>query len=92
VFLGGEGYAFAGVAEGADAVGVDVDFLRIGRGDLESVEEEAGTAGIELVGGEGLDDLDERELDGGAVFDVGKVELIRFRRGPRTCRGRGIFA
>jgi hypothetical protein len=53
VFLGGEGDAFAGVADGADAVGMDVDVLGVGRCDLESVEEEAGAAGVELVGGEG---------------------------------------
>jgi hypothetical protein len=31
VFLGGEGDAFFGVADGADAIGVDVDVFGVGR-------------------------------------------------------------
>jgi hypothetical protein len=71
VFRGGEGYALAGVADGADGVGIDVEVFGICQGDLERVDEEAGAARFELVGGEGLDDFDERELDGGAVFNGG---------------------
>jgi hypothetical protein len=78
VFLGGEGDAFLGVADGADAVGTDVDVFGVSRGDLESVEEEAGAFGVELMGGEGLEDFDERELDGGAVFDRRELEREGF--------------
>jgi hypothetical protein len=58
---------------------MDVDIFRVGRGDLESIEEESGAARVELIGGEGLDDLDERELDGGAVFDGREFERDGFR-------------
>jgi hypothetical protein len=84
VFLGGEGDAFLGVADGADAVGVDLDVFGVGRGDLEPVEEEDGAAGVELVGGEGMDDFDERELNGGAVFDIRELERETGRLGIRT--------
>jgi hypothetical protein len=43
-------------------------FGEVGAGDLEGVEEQAGAAGIEVVGGEALDDLADGVLDGGAVF------------------------
>jgi hypothetical protein len=68
------GDAFAGVADGADAVGVDVDVFGVGGGDLESVQEEAGASGVELVGGEGVEDFYERELNGGAVFNGREFE------------------
>jgi hypothetical protein len=82
VLRGGEGDAFFGVADRADVVGMDVDVLRVGRGDLKSIEQEAGAFGIELVGGEGLEDFDERELDGGAVFNGGQ-----FQRGTAAFLG-----
>ena len=40
----------------------------IGAGDLEAVEEETGAAGVEVVGGETLEDEADGELDGGAVL------------------------
>jgi len=43
-------------------------------GDLEAVEEEAGAAGVELVGGEAVEDLADGLLDGGAVFGGGEGE------------------
>ncbi len=43
-------------------------------GDLEAVEEEAGAAGVELVGGEAVEDLADGLLDGGAVFGDGEGE------------------
>jgi hypothetical protein len=64
--------------------GVDLDVLGVGRGDLESVEEEAGAFGVELMGGEGLEDFDERELDRGAVFDRGELERETGRLCIRT--------
>jgi len=44
------------------------------RGDLEAVKEEAGAAGVELVGGEPVEDLSDGELDGAAVLGKGKGE------------------
>jgi len=43
-------------------------------GDLEAVEEEAGAAGVELVGGEAVEDLADGLLDGAAVFGDGDGE------------------
>jgi len=44
------------------------------RGDLEAVEEETGAAGVELVGGEAVEDLADGLLDGAAVFGDGEGE------------------
>jgi hypothetical protein len=44
-------------------------------GDLKAVEKEAGSAGIDLVGGDALEDLADGELDGGLVLGEGQVEL-----------------
>ena len=46
----------------------------VGGGDLEAVEEEAGAAGVELVGGEAIEDLADGLLDGGAVLGDGEGE------------------
>jgi hypothetical protein len=46
----------------------------VGAGDLEAVEEQAGAAGVDGVGGDGLEDLADGLLDGGAVFGDGEVE------------------
>jgi len=43
-------------------------------GDLEAVEEEAGAARVDVVGGDALEDLADGGLDGGAVFGKGQVE------------------
>jgi hypothetical protein len=56
----------------------------IGAGDLEAVEEETGAAGIEIVGGEALEDEADGELDGGAVLgnreqDGGAAGFARVR-------------
>ena len=61
--------------------GFAVDWREVDAGDLEAVEEEAGAAGVELVGGDALEDLGDGELDGGAVFDEGEVEGFAFGGG-----------
>ena len=43
-------------------------------GDLEAVEEEAGAAGVDFVGGDALEDLAYGGLDGGSIFWEGQVE------------------
>jgi len=43
-------------------------FGEVEAGDLESVEEEAGAAGVDVVGGDALEDFADGGLDGGAVF------------------------
>jgi hypothetical protein len=43
-------------------------------GDLEAVEQEAGAAGVDFVGGDAVEDFADGELDGAAVFRVGEAE------------------
>jgi hypothetical protein len=45
-----------------------LEFGKVEASYLEAVEEQTGTAGIDLVRGDALDDLTNRGLDGGAVF------------------------
>ncbi len=47
----------------------------VGGGDLEAVEEEAGAARVDLVGGYAAEDVDDGELEAGAVVAVGEVEV-----------------
>ena len=47
----------------------------VGAGDLEAVEEEAGAARVDLVAGDAAEDFSDGELDGGAVFGHGEVEV-----------------
>jgi hypothetical protein len=49
-------------------------FGEVEAGDLEAVEEEAGAAGVDVVGGDALEDLADGVLDGGAVFGQGEFE------------------
>ena len=64
VFDEGGGFVGWGVAAQGEA------------GNLEAVEEQAGAAWVEVVGGDALENLAEGELDAGAVVDVvcGEVE------------------
>jgi hypothetical protein len=43
-------------------------FGEVEASDLEAVEEEAGAAGVDVVGGDALEDFADGGLDGGAVF------------------------
>jgi hypothetical protein len=45
-----------------------LDFWQVEAGDLEAVEEESGSARVDLVGGDTLEDLADGRLDGGTVF------------------------
>ena len=89
VGVGGEG-DFGTGSEGAE-VGVGDDLLdelsggvggldgggarQVQGGDLEAIEQKSGAAGIELVGGEPVEDLADGGLDGGAVFETGDGEV-----------------
>jgi hypothetical protein len=53
--------------------GGGLGFGEIEAGDLEAVEEEAGAAGVDVVGGDALEDLADGGLDCGTVF--GKREM-----------------
>jgi hypothetical protein len=45
-----------------------LDFGEVEAGDLEAVEEETGSARVDLVGSDTLENLADGRLDGGAVF------------------------
>jgi hypothetical protein len=49
-------------------------FGEVEAGDLEAVEEEAGAAGVEVVGGDAAENFADGLLDGGTVFRQWKVE------------------
>jgi hypothetical protein len=49
--------------------------LEVDAGDLEAIEQEAGTLGVDLVAGDPGEDLADGELDGGVVFEDGEVEV-----------------
>jgi hypothetical protein len=63
--------AVAGVGGGL-AAGVGLG--QVEAGDLQAVEEETGAAGVDVVGGDALEDLADGGLNGGAVFGQGQVE------------------
>jgi len=48
--------------------GGGLGFGEVEAGDLEAVEEEAGAARVDVVGGDALEDFSDGRLDGGAVF------------------------
>ena len=68
--LGGSGVA----AAGGLGVGLCRFFGQGGAGDLQAVEEQAGAAGVDVVGGDALEDLADGVKDGGPVFGQREVE------------------
>jgi hypothetical protein len=64
----------AGVSAGGARGGARIA-REVGAGDEQAVEEMAGALGVELVGGNAVEDLGEGELDAGAVVDGGQLEL-----------------
>ena len=77
--LGGEGDgAQVRVSDGVlDGVGLGIrgpGAREVDGGDLEAVEEEPRAAGVELVGGEAIEDLADGDLDGAAILGIGEGE------------------
>jgi hypothetical protein len=54
--------------------GFALGFGEVEAGDLEAVEEQACAAGVDVVGGDALQDFADGGLDGGAVFGEREVE------------------
>ncbi len=69
-FVGGSGW----VSGSGCGLGIGLGFGEVEAGDLEAVEEEAGAAWVDVVGGDALEDLADGGLDGGAVFGERQVE------------------
>src|SRR5882757_7843391 len=61
-------------------------FGEVEAGDLEAVEEEAGAARVDVVGGDALEDLTDGVLDRGAVF--GERD---FEGGAAAVTGAGVL-
>ncbi len=59
----------------------------VGGGDLEAVEEEASPARVDLIGGDAAEDIDDGELEAGAVVAIGKVEV---EGAPAAATGAGV--
>ncbi|MGD0731838.1 MAG: hypothetical protein ABR956_11280 [Terracidiphilus sp.] len=64
------GYDLDGITGGADGIARDIL-----RGDLESVETEAGAARVELGRDEGVEDPGKGMLDGATVFEDGELQV-----------------
>jgi len=62
------GGVFGDFFDGGLGFGFGVGFGEVLAGDLEAVEQEAGSFGVEIVGGQALEDFADGVLDGGAVF------------------------
>ncbi|HEX3569922.1 MAG TPA: hypothetical protein VHU44_03785 [Acidobacteriaceae bacterium] len=55
-----------------DGVGCGLEFVaagEVGAGDLEAVEEDGGSFGVDVSGGDAAEDVVESDLDGVAVVD-----------------------
>src|SRR5205814_1940929 len=63
-------------ADGVDGVGFGAKVASVVAGELETVEEGGGSFGVELAGGEGVDDDGESDLDGFAVFEGGQLDVL----------------
>ena len=75
VALRGERRAVVGVGDGADHVEVGkLHVLDVRRGDLQRIEKKTRALGVDLIGGEGLRDLHESELNGELIFKRRKIE------------------
>jgi hypothetical protein len=57
-------------------VGLGVEVGGVVGGQLKAVEESCGSLGVELAGGEGVDDDGKGDLDGLAVFEGGELNVL----------------
>ncbi len=71
---GVDGDLFYGFAFGA-GFGRGLGFAEVEAGDLEAVEEEAGAAWVDVVGGDALEDLADGKLNAGAIVGIGERQV-----------------
>jgi len=69
-----DGWGGLDFADDSFWLGDGVEVAGVAAGKLEAVEQAAGVLEIDLVGGEGVDDLRDRDLDGDAIFEGAEVE------------------
>jgi hypothetical protein len=67
-------------------------FGKVEAGDLETVEEEASAAGVDVVGGDALEDLADDKLNAGPVVEIWKRDLEGGAAAPAGARVGGGFA
>jgi hypothetical protein len=67
---GAEGGVFGDLGDHDGLGSLGIGFWKDESGGLEAVEEQAGAARVEVVGGDALEDLREGELDAGAVGEL----------------------
>ena len=88
--VNGLGFRASGFGVAADSW---LGFGEVEAGDLEAVEEEAGAAGVDFVGGDAAEDFANGGLDVGAIVGIGggrsKVER-RLRRCFGLATGRRV--
>ncbi len=89
--------AGSGTGEGADdggGGGLDGDGAGVGGGELETVEENGGTFGVDAVACQGRDEEGDGDLDGFDVFEWWEIELEWSGFGQALvgfcCTGRGF--
>jgi hypothetical protein len=64
------------VVDGLAGSGGDAQAVGVGGGDADAAEEGVGTLLGDAVGGQGVDDEGDGELDGGSVFEGGQFEEL----------------
>src|SRR5205814_83302 len=74
-------------ADGVDGVGFGAKVASVVAGEVEAVEQGGGSFGVELAGGESVDDDGEGDLDGFAVFEGGELDMLA--RDEVAAGGRG---
>src|ERR1700679_3112190 len=85
------GGVLGGGVDGGDyggGVGLELEVGGVHGSELETVEEGRGAFGLDLSGGEGVDDDGEGDLDGFAVFEGGELDVAT--GDEVAARGRGV--
>ncbi|HEX3572622.1 MAG TPA: hypothetical protein VHU44_17520 [Acidobacteriaceae bacterium] len=73
-FVGEGGGVGVGFADDGLWLGDGIEAAGVGRGEVEAVEDGASVLEVDLVGGDGVDDFGDGDLDGDGVFERAEVE------------------